>query len=67
MYSWEKGASGNVQDWVLGLPLCNDCVNDLEGRVKSTLMVFMAFLSWEVPLPAGSRRKVYRAHRGLEQ
>lgn len=49
-----------MQDWVLGVPLCNACVNDLEGRVKSSLIIFTALLNWEVPLTPGRRRKICR-------
>lgn len=42
---------------MLGWFLFNAFVNDLEGRVRRSLIKFTGLLNWEVPVTPGKRRK----------
>lgn len=50
---------------MLGLFLLNAFVNDLEGRVRSSLIKFTGLLNWEVPVTPGRRRKNMEGFRGV--
>lgn len=56
MHSWEAVASEKIQGKVLRLFLFNAFVNDLEGRVKSSLIKFTGLLNWEVIMTPWRRK-----------
>lgn len=58
VYCWEEATSEDVEICVMFV-LFNAFVNDLEGRVRSSLLKFIGLLNWEVPvtLKKGKKKK----------